>query len=79
LTCDNNAVLFTIDNDNFPKEMDDKSGSGIGLQNLEKRLQLLYPNKFNFKTMLSDGRFVSSFGNSNNLIYGESKNHMRYC
>ncbi len=58
LTCDNNAVLFTIDNDNFPKEMDDKSGSGIGIQNLEKRLQLLYPNKFNFKTRLSDGRFV---------------------
>jgi sensor histidine kinase YesM len=58
LTCDNNAVLFTIDNDNFPKEMDDKSGSGIGIQNLEKRLQLLYPNKFNFKTRLSVGRFV---------------------
>lgn len=57
LTCDRNAVLFTIENNNFPKETDDKSGSGIGLQNLEKRLQLLYPNKFNFKTMLRDGRF----------------------
>jgi two-component sensor histidine kinase len=57
LTCDKNTVLFTIENGDFPKEMDDKSGSGIGLQNLEKRLQLLYPNKFNFKTMLRDGRF----------------------
>ncbi|MFZ1808877.1 MAG: histidine kinase [Cyclobacteriaceae bacterium] len=57
LTCDKKTVMFTIDNDNFPKETDDKSGSGIGLQNLEKRLQLLYADQFNFRTMTKEGRF----------------------
>ena len=58
MTSNNKAVFFTIKNDNFPKKTDDKSGSGIGLQNLEKRLELLYPDKFNFKTILKDERFL---------------------
>ena len=33
-----------IENSLFPKDEQDKSGSGIGLPNLEKRLALLYPN-----------------------------------
>lgn len=60
MTGDNNKVLFTIENDNFPKKNNDKSGSGIGLQNLEKRLQLLYPNKYSFKTSVNDARFLVS-------------------
>ncbi|MDO7136299.1 sensor histidine kinase [Algibacter lectus] len=58
MTCDNNTVLFSVENHNFPKKTDDKSGSGIGLQNLEKRLELLYSDKFNFKTILKDNRFL---------------------
>ncbi|SFC28934.1 Histidine kinase [Algibacter lectus] len=58
MTCDNNTVLFSVENHNFPKKTDDKSGSGIGLQNLEKRLELLYSDKFNFKTILKDDRFL---------------------
>ncbi|MWW23515.1 sensor histidine kinase [Algibacter lectus] len=58
MTCDNNTVLFSVENHNFPKKTDDKSGSGIGLQNLEKRLELLYSDKFNFKTILEDDRFL---------------------
>ncbi|WP_299799624.1 histidine kinase [uncultured Maribacter sp.] len=50
-----NKVDFTIENHNFPKQDSDKSGSGIGLPNLEKRLQLLYPNKHSFKKELRDG------------------------
>jgi len=57
MNIENKTVLFTIENDNFPKETDDKSGSGIGLQNLEKRLQLLYSDKHQFKTELNDNRF----------------------
>ena len=57
MTCNDKTVLFTIENDNFPKKTDDKSGSGIGIQNLEKRLQLLYSDKHNFKTLLKDERF----------------------
>ncbi len=56
MICKNNTVYFKIENDNFPKNTDDKSGSGIGLQNLEKRLQLLYANKYKFKTSLKNER-----------------------
>ncbi|MGJ8744821.1 sensor histidine kinase [Polaribacter sp.] len=53
------TVLFTIENDNFPKKSDDKSGSGIGLVNIEKRLKLLYPNKNSFKTSIQNNRFLA--------------------
>lgn len=58
MTYTDKTVLFTIKNDNFPKKIDDKSGSGIGIQNLEKRLQLLYGDKHNFKTTLEGGHFL---------------------
>ncbi|MEP5429996.1 MAG: histidine kinase, partial [Flavobacteriaceae bacterium] len=57
MTTDSKTVLFTIENHNFPKKTDDKSGSGIGLQNLEKRLKLLYAGKHNFKRLLKAERF----------------------
>ena len=58
MTCDDNTVIFSVENNNFPKKTDDKSGSGIGLQNLEKRLELLYADKFNFKTFVKNDRFL---------------------
>lgn len=60
MTCDNNTILFKIENDNFPKKTDDKSGSGIGLQNLEKRLKLLYAGKHNFKAFVEGNRFTAT-------------------
>ncbi|CAM3523926.1 histidine kinase [Flavobacterium gelidilacus] len=53
------TVLFTIENDDFPKKSEDKSGSGIGIQNIEKRIELLYPNKNRFKTFVKDNRFIA--------------------
>lgn len=38
-------VVFIIRNTDFAKKDNDKSGSGIGLKNLKKRLNLLYPVK----------------------------------
>ncbi|QRM90304.1 histidine kinase [Lacinutrix sp. WUR7] len=58
MTCDDKTVLFSVENNNFPKITDDKSGSGIGLQNLEKRLELLYADKFSFKTIVKNDRFL---------------------
>ncbi|WP_458626601.1 sensor histidine kinase [Winogradskyella sp. PC D3.3] len=58
MTCDDDTVIFSVENNNFPKKTDDKSGSGIGLQNLEKRLELLYADKFNFKTFVKNDRFL---------------------
>ncbi|MGB5555242.1 MAG: histidine kinase, partial [Flavobacteriaceae bacterium] len=38
MTCYDGTIKFSVENTNFPKKTEDKSGSGIGLQNLEKRL-----------------------------------------
>ena len=38
-------IVCSIRNSHFPKDNgQDKSGSGIGLQNLSRRLELLYPS-----------------------------------
>lgn len=53
------TVLFTIENDDFPKKAEDKSGSGIGIPNIEKRIELLYPNKNSFKTFVKGNCFIA--------------------
>jgi len=58
MTTEDNTVTFNIKNDNLPKLDTDKSGSGIGLQNLYKRLELLYPGKYTFNKEVVDGQFV---------------------
>ena len=58
MTTEGKTVRFTIENDNLPKQTSDKSGSGIGLQNLEKRLELLYPGKYVFNSEVKDGQFL---------------------
>ncbi|UMB54636.1 histidine kinase [Lutibacter sp. A64] len=58
MTCKDKTVLFTVENNNFPKKINDKSGSGIGLQNLEKRLKLLYAGKYSFKTSVENNLFL---------------------
>lgn len=59
MTCSDTVVSFRIENDNLPKKTDDKSGSGIGLVNIEKRLELLYPKKNSFKTSVKENRFIA--------------------
>ena len=60
MTVNTTTVVFAIENDNLPKKTDDKSGSGIGLHNIVKRLELLYPNKHSFKTHVNDNRFIAT-------------------
>ena len=53
------TLVCTIENSDFPKTDADRSGSGIGLQNLRKRLNLLYPNRHILRTENLNGRFVA--------------------
>lgn len=60
MSVEGQTVRFTIENNNFPKKTDDKSGSGIGLPNIEKRIALLYPDKSKFKTFVKENRFIAT-------------------
>lgn len=57
INCDNNRINFTSINKNFPKNIDDISGSGIGLENLKKRLDLIYPNAYQLGTEIDDHNY----------------------
>jgi hypothetical protein len=54
------TLVFTAKNTNFPKDEKDKSGSGIGLINLKKRLELSYPGKYIFETKVEDSIYITS-------------------
>lgn len=45
-------------NHNFQKNITDKSGSGIGIQNLKKRLDLLYPNQYEYSSEICGNEFI---------------------
>lgn len=51
-------LFFEASNDNLPKTVEDKSGSGIGLENLRKRLELLYPDNYFLSGEVLDNKFV---------------------
>ncbi|MBP5217840.1 MAG: histidine kinase [Bacteroidales bacterium] len=46
---DGDYVVCTVENSCFPKDDNDRSGSGIGLKNLRRRLEMLYPDKYAFE------------------------------
>ncbi len=49
----------TIKNSFFPKNESDQSGSGIGLENLRRRLEILYPHKHILRTEKEGDTFTS--------------------
>lgn len=54
-------VKCTITNSNFPKNSSDKSGSGIGLEQVRRRLELLYPKRYEWQRgICDDGRSYRS-------------------
>ena len=59
ITYDKTEVHCRIENSYFPKNGQDKSGSGIGLVNLEKRLELIYPESYSFRHG-QEGRFTNT-------------------
>lgn len=62
LESDNQGTIhFKIANSNFPKKQNDVSGSGIGLEQVQKRLELMYPNKYEWTRNISpDNKIYTS-------------------
>ena len=56
---ENSGICCYIENSYFPKKETDRSGSGIGLENLKKRLDLLYPGKYDLRTEREGNKFVA--------------------
>ena len=55
-----NELECRVENSNFPKEATDQSGSGIGLNNLRKRLELIYPHAFTMDIKENSGNFITT-------------------
>ena len=56
-----NIVTFNIKNSNFPKTQKDRSGHGIGLNQVQRRLDLAYPHRYTWeKGVNADGTIYSS-------------------
>lgn len=54
-------VICEISNSNHPKNITDKSGSGIGLEQVSRRLEILYPGQYTWQKGISeDGKEYKS-------------------
>ncbi len=51
---DDGRITCRVANGNYPKTDTDKSGSGVGLAHLRRRLNLIYPGKYTWNVHLSD-------------------------
>ncbi|MDD2960906.1 MAG: histidine kinase [Muribaculaceae bacterium] len=59
ISFDGEFVECNVENSYFPKAENDKSGSGIGLINLERQLSIIYKDKYEFISMQDDNKYVS--------------------
>jgi two-component system LytT family sensor kinase len=60
LNVDDNALHFTVKNKFQEREVINDKTSGIGLANMKRRLQLLYPGKHTLTLDKKDGWFIAS-------------------
>lgn len=54
LDVDDNELVFTCDNSNFPKKEQNLTGGGVGIENTKRRLELLYPERNEYIHTLKD-------------------------
>jgi len=55
---DNDQIICDISNSYFPKRENDKSGSGIGLEQVRRRLELMYPGKYTWDKGINDEKTI---------------------
>ena len=56
---ESSTLHFRIENSNFPKDEADRSGSGIGLEQVQKRLDLIYPGQYTWEKGVKDNTYFS--------------------
>ena len=54
-----NTVKCVVENSYFPKKSNDKSGSGIGISNLKRQLDILYTNRHTLNITKNDDKYVT--------------------
>lgn len=54
------TINCVVENSYFPKDDNDKSGSGIGIANLTRRLSILYPERHTFKHGINGDKYFAS-------------------
>jgi len=57
LHADGPDLCFVCENSLPEKTGEDRSGSGIGLANLKRRLELIYPGAYSYEQSVSDGMY----------------------
>ena len=61
MTADTHSITCDIENSNHPKNEQDRSGHGIGLQQVQRRLDLAYPDRYTWQRGVSaDGKTYQS-------------------
>jgi len=62
IECSNNKIVFTsrnVDHSLLYKNHDHVTKNGFGLDNLKKRLNILYPQQHKFNTSIYEGHFIT--------------------
>lgn len=72
ISADSERICCEIANSNFPKSSEDKSGHGIGLQQVERRLELLYPDSYEWTKGPNEDE--TEYRSKITLYYNKSEN-----
>jgi len=60
MTAEDSTLCFICENSINEKQKTDMIGSGIGIQNMQKRLDLIYPGRYEFKYGANEQRYVAT-------------------